>query len=125
MVDLAGLPIPRSCSGSQSGRGGLLGRPAPDDSPSCWPVGSPAPPRRPYARLRDRHGADALPLPGPATRRPRVAELDALNIALVNAIDADGRIYLTQTPLIGEIAIRFQVGQFETTEEEWRFREGI
>jgi aromatic-L-amino-acid decarboxylase len=49
---------------------------------------------------------------------PRVADLDALNIALVNAINADGRIYLTQTRVDGRIAIRFQVGQFETTEED-------
>ncbi|TIW44348.1 MAG: aspartate aminotransferase family protein, partial [Mesorhizobium sp.] len=27
----------------------------------------------------------------------------------------DGRIYLTQTRVDGQIAIRFQVGQFETT----------
>jgi aromatic-L-amino-acid decarboxylase len=48
----------------------------------------------------------------------RVEDLDALNIALVNAINADGRIYLTQTRVDGQIAIRFQVGQFETTEQD-------
>jgi aromatic-L-amino-acid/L-tryptophan decarboxylase len=45
----------------------------------------------------------------------RVADLDAHNIALVNAINDDGRIFLTQTNVDGRIAIRFQVGSFETT----------
>ena len=39
--------------------------------------------------------------------------LDAHNIALVNAINDDGRIYLTQTEHDGRIAIRFQAGQFD------------
>jgi aromatic-L-amino-acid decarboxylase len=43
---------------------------------------------------------------------------DAHNIALVNAINDDGRIYLTQTRVDGEIAIRFQVGQFEASEAD-------
>jgi len=46
------------------------------------------------------------------------ADLDALNLALVEAINADGRIYLTQTRVDGRVAIRFQVGQFECTEED-------
>jgi aromatic-L-amino-acid decarboxylase len=46
------------------------------------------------------------------------ADLDDLNIRLVNAINDDGRIYLTQTRVDGRIAIRFQAGQFETTEED-------
>ncbi|TIN68157.1 MAG: aspartate aminotransferase family protein, partial [Mesorhizobium sp.] len=37
------------------------------------------------------------------------------NLRLVNAINDDGRIYLTQTKVDGRIAIRFQVGQFEAT----------
>ena len=41
-----------------------------------------------------------------------VADLDALNRRLVKAINADGRIYLTQTVHQGRFAIRFQVGQF-------------
>lgn len=45
-------------------------------------------------------------------------DLDAHNLALVEAINADGRIYLTQTRVDGRIAIRFQVGQFETTEAD-------
>lgn len=44
-----------------------------------------------------------------------VADLDAHNIALVNAINDDGRIFLTQTNVDGRIAIRFQAGSFETT----------
>jgi aromatic-L-amino-acid decarboxylase len=46
------------------------------------------------------------------------ADLDALNLALVEAINADGRIYLTQTRVDGAVAIRFQVGQFECTEAD-------
>lgn len=36
------------------------------------------------------------------------ADLDQHNLELVNAINADGRIYLTQTNLDGRIVIRFQ-----------------
>ncbi|MGB6118110.1 MAG: pyridoxal-dependent decarboxylase [Mesorhizobium sp.] len=43
---------------------------------------------------------------------------DAHNIALVNAINADGRIYLTQTRVDGRIAIRFQAGQFDATRDD-------
>ncbi|KSV91127.1 pyridoxal-dependent decarboxylase [Sinorhizobium sp. GL28] len=43
---------------------------------------------------------------------------DAHNIALVNAINDDGRIYLTQTRVDGHVAIRFQAGQFDMTEED-------
>jgi aromatic-L-amino-acid decarboxylase len=45
-------------------------------------------------------------------------DLDAHNLALVNAINDDGRIYLTQTRVDGRIAIRFQAGQFNMTEED-------
>lgn len=47
-------------------------------------------------------------------------DLDDLNLRLVNAINDDGRIYLTQTRVDGDLAIRFQAGQFETTEEDVR-----
>lgn len=47
-----------------------------------------------------------------------VADLDAHNQQLVNAINDDGRIYLTQTRVDGRFAIRFQVGQFETEEQD-------
>jgi aromatic-L-amino-acid/L-tryptophan decarboxylase len=45
-------------------------------------------------------------------------DFDALNLKLVEAINADGRIYLTQTRVDGRVAIRFQVGQFECTEAD-------
>ena len=45
-------------------------------------------------------------------------DLDAHNLALVNAINDDGRIYLTQTRVDGRVAIRFQAGQFDMTEED-------
>lgn len=45
-------------------------------------------------------------------------DLDALNLDLVNAINDDGRIYLTQTRIDGELVIRFQAGQFDCTEED-------
>ena len=37
---------------------------------------------------------------------------------LVNAINDDGRIYLTQTRVGGRVAIRFQAGQFETEQRD-------
>lgn len=41
---------------------------------------------------------------------------DEVNLRLVEAINADGRIYLTQTRVDGRVAIRFQVGQFDCEE---------
>ena len=46
------------------------------------------------------------------------SDLDALNLRLVDAINSDGRIYLTQTRVDGRVAIRFQVGQFECTRDD-------
>lgn len=43
---------------------------------------------------------------------------DAHNVALVNAINTDGRIYLTQTRVDGRTVIRFQVGAFDATEDD-------
>ncbi|WP_425044546.1 pyridoxal phosphate-dependent decarboxylase family protein [Primorskyibacter sp. S87] len=43
---------------------------------------------------------------------------DDLNLRLVNAINDDGRIYLTQTRVDGDLVIRFQAGQFDTTEKD-------
>lgn len=45
-------------------------------------------------------------------------DLDDLNLRLVNAINDDGRIYLTQTRVDGDLVIRFQAGQFETTKDD-------
>ncbi len=50
---------------------------------------------------------------------PKAAmDLDALNARLLQAINDDGRIYLTQTRFNGAYVIRFQVGQLYTTEED-------
>ncbi len=46
------------------------------------------------------------------------ADVDAHNLALVAAINDDGRIYLTQTRVDGRVAIRFQAGQFESTADD-------
>ena len=40
-------------------------------------------------------------------------DLDAVNLRLVNAINNDGRIYLTQTMHDGQLVIRFVCGQFD------------
>jgi aromatic-L-amino-acid/L-tryptophan decarboxylase len=50
-------------------------------------------------------------------KRAEGADLDAHSLAVVQASNDDGRIYLTQTKVNGRIAIRFQVGSFETTRE--------
>ena len=47
-----------------------------------------------------------------------IDDLDALNLDLVNRINDDGRIYLTQTKLDGDLVIRFQAGQFDCTEAD-------
>ncbi|MCZ4090957.1 pyridoxal phosphate-dependent decarboxylase family protein [Sinorhizobium psoraleae] len=46
------------------------------------------------------------------------SDADAHNLALVKAINDDGRIYLTQTRVDGRIAIRFQAGQFSMTQDD-------
>lgn len=51
--------------------------------------------------------------------RPRAGEdADAHNLKLVDALNNDGRIYLTQTRVDDRVAIRFQAGQFEATEAD-------
>ena len=47
-----------------------------------------------------------------------VDDLDAHNLALLAAINDDGRTYLTQTRVDGKLAIRLQIGQFETTQAD-------
>ena len=46
------------------------------------------------------------------------ADLDAFNLALLEAINADGRIYLTQTRIDDKLVIRFQAGPFSMTEAD-------
>ncbi|WP_297835626.1 pyridoxal-dependent decarboxylase [uncultured Roseibium sp.] len=48
-------------------------------------------------------------------------DLDTLNQHLVDTINDDGRIYLTQTLLDGAKVVRFQVGQFDCTQEDVAF----
>ncbi len=45
-------------------------------------------------------------------------DLNRLNLQLVDAINDDGRIYLTQTNHDGKLVLRFMCGQFDTTEED-------
>ena len=51
--------------------------------------------------------------------RPRAIEdaaaLDRLNERLLNALNDDGRLYLTQTRVRGRYVIRFAIGQLYTT----------
>ena len=47
-----------------------------------------------------------------------VADLDVHNLALVKAINDDGRIYLTQSKLEGKSIIRFQAGSFDMKESD-------
>jgi aromatic-L-amino-acid decarboxylase len=54
--------------------------------------------------------------------RPKgVTDLDALNARLIQAINDDGRIYLTQTRFRDQFVIRFVVGQTYTTEADIAF----
>jgi len=48
----------------------------------------------------------------------RATDLDALNQDLVNKINDDGRIYITQTRIDGALVIRFQAGAFTCTKED-------
>lgn len=55
----------------------------------------------------------------------RVPGDDAMQQRLVDAINDDGRIYLTQGMHAGRKVIRFQVGQFETTKEDVMLAEDV
>ncbi|MDU8926374.1 pyridoxal-dependent decarboxylase [Alisedimentitalea sp. MJ-SS2] len=46
------------------------------------------------------------------------SNLDDLNQRLINAINDDGRIYLTQTRTNGDLVIRFTAGQFDCTRDD-------
>ena len=45
-------------------------------------------------------------------------DLDAINLALVNKINDQGSIYLTQSHFAGQLIIRFQAGQFDMQESD-------
>jgi aromatic-L-amino-acid decarboxylase len=45
---------------------------------------------------------------------------DAAQLAFVNRVNDDGRIYLTQTKVDGRMVVRFQVGQFDANEDDVR-----
>ncbi|MFT4040483.1 MAG: pyridoxal-dependent decarboxylase [Thermomicrobiales bacterium] len=47
-----------------------------------------------------------------------IADPDAHNLALLQAINDDGRIYLTQAKVDGQTGIRFQAGQFDATDAD-------
>ncbi|KUF11193.1 pyridoxal phosphate-dependent decarboxylase family protein [Pseudoponticoccus marisrubri] len=69
-------------------------------------------------RLRETLGFEIVTEPVLSLFTFRHGPEDAHNLALVEAINADGRIYLTQTRVDGRVAIRFQAGQFEMTERD-------
>ncbi len=50
---------------------------------------------------------------------------DAAQQRLVDALNDDGRIYLTQGVFEGRKVIRFQVGQFDTTREDVMLAAGV
>ena len=49
---------------------------------------------------------------------PGCENLDEFNQQLVETIKNDIRFYLTQTTVAGQSVIRFQTGQFETTDAD-------
>jgi len=49
---------------------------------------------------------------------PGIMDLDELNRQLVNSLNDDGRIYLTQSMHDGRVVIRFMTGQFDMTEAD-------
>jgi len=70
-------------------------------------------------RLRDVPGFEIVTEPVLSLFTFRLTQkTDAELIDYVNLINADGRIYITQTRVDGRIAIRFQVGQFDATRED-------
>lgn len=70
-------------------------------------------------RLRRAPGFEIVTEPVLSLFTFRLADkTDAQLIDYVNRINADGRIYITQTRVDGQIAIRFQVGQFDATRDD-------
>ena len=43
---------------------------------------------------------------------------DAEQFAFVERINDDGRIYVTQTRVAGDMVVRFQIGQFDCTQAD-------
>jgi len=56
----------------------------------------------------------------PAGVAPEHAHLDAFNSALLEAVNASGRVFLSHTKLGGKFTIRLAVGNLRTTEEHVR-----
>lgn len=54
----------------------------------------------------------------PASPPAETSDLDALNQRLVDAVNDDGRIYITQTRASDKLVIRFQAGQVDVTRED-------
>ena len=76
-----------------------------------------------HDRLRDTDGFEIItpPMWSLFTFRAVPAgtvDIDLFNQQLVDSINDDGRIYLTQTRVDGHLVIRFQAGQFEATRED-------
>jgi aromatic-L-amino-acid decarboxylase len=74
-------------------------------------------------RLRDTQGFEILTDPVLSLfsfrhTAPTGQNIDDWNQRLVEAINSDGRIYLTQTLVKGQKAIRFQVGHFDCTKDD-------
>ena len=70
-------------------------------------------------RLRETPGFEIVTEPVLSLFTFRLKGLDdAAQLAFVNRVNDDGRIYITQTRIDGAIAIRFQVGQFDARESD-------
>ena len=54
-----------------------------------------------------------------------IEDLDSLNLDLIDKINDDGRIYLTQAVHDGKTVIRFQIGQFDVAESDIKNAFGV
>lgn len=75
------------------------------------------------ARLRERPDFEIVTEPVLSLFTFRYApagaeDLDTLNQRLVDRVNDDGRIYITQTRTKGQLVIRFQAGQFDATRDD-------
>lgn len=71
-------------------------------------------------RLRTAEGLEIVTDPVLSLFTFRLTGGDARTAALVQAINDDGRIYVTPTTVDGRAAIRFQVGQWDCSEDDVR-----